>query len=142
MQLRAPYVHTDFLHSTPFPRLYARNSILLANSHLSGKPCGALHSVDLRGLSSLHLGIPSKTYNVLQVSRVGYSYPVPCIFATLSITLSLVTTPTSDVFPSLTQKKLRNPCYQIGYCTSCISTGATLVCFCLQQHVLPSQSMG
>ncbi len=38
---RAPYVHTDFLPSTPFPRLYARNSILLANSHLSGKPCGA-----------------------------------------------------------------------------------------------------
>jgi hypothetical protein len=40
-----------------------------------------------------------------------------------------------------TQKKLRNPCYQIGYCTSGISTGATLVCFCLQQHVIPSQSM-
>jgi hypothetical protein len=40
-----------------------------------------------------------------------------------------------------TQKKLRNPCYQIGYCTSCISTGATLVYFCLQQQVLPSQSM-
>jgi hypothetical protein len=40
-----------------------------------------------------------------------------------------------------TQKKLRNPCYQIGYCTEDISNGATLVYFCLQQHVLPSQSM-
>jgi hypothetical protein len=38
-----------------------------------------------------------------------------------------------------TQKKFRNPCYQIGYCTEDISTGATL--FCLQQHVLPSHSM-
>jgi hypothetical protein len=42
---------------------------------------------------------------------------------------------------SCTQKKLRNPCYEIGYCTEDISTGATLVYFCLQQHVLLSQSM-
>jgi hypothetical protein len=46
----------------------------------------------------------------------------------------------SKVF-TFTQKKLWNPCYQIGYCTEDISTGATLVYFCLQQHVLPSQSM-
>jgi hypothetical protein len=62
-------------------------------------PRRSLHSVDLRGLSSPHAGIPSKTYNLrpLQVSLVGYSYPVTCIFAALSITLSLVTTPLSGV---------------------------------------------
>ncbi len=40
-----------------------------------------------------------------------------------------------------TQKKIQNPCYQIRYCTSVISTGAILVSFCLKQHALLSQSM-
>jgi hypothetical protein len=45
------------------------------------------------------------------------------------------------LFTSYTQKKIQNPCYQIRFCTNVISTGAILVSFCLQQHVLLSQSM-